>query len=34
MAEFALPKNSKIHAGRRFAAPAGATRTRTFTKEL
>jgi succinate dehydrogenase / fumarate reductase iron-sulfur subunit len=30
MAEFALPKNSKIHAGRRFAAPAGATRTRTF----
>ena len=28
MAEFALPKNSKIHAGRRFAAPAGATRTR------
>ena len=30
MAEFALPKNSKIHPGRRFAAPAGATRTRTF----
>src|SRR5690606_26708568 len=30
LAEFALPKNSKIHAGRRFAAPEGATRTRTF----
>src|SRR5690606_1642618 len=30
MAEFALPKNSKIHPGRRFTAPAGATRTRTF----
>ena len=30
MAEFALPKNSKIHAGRHFAAPAGATRTRVF----
>ena len=30
MAEFALPKNSKIHPGRRFAAPDGAKRTRTF----
>jgi succinate dehydrogenase / fumarate reductase iron-sulfur subunit len=30
MAEFTLPKNSKVHAGRRFAAPAGAKRTREF----
>ena len=30
MAEFALPKNSKIHAGRRFAAPDGAKRFRSF----
>ena len=30
MAEFALPKNSKIHPGRRVAAPDGAKRTRTF----
>jgi succinate dehydrogenase / fumarate reductase iron-sulfur subunit len=30
MAEFTLPRNSKVHAGRRFAAPAGAKRTREF----
>src|SRR5690606_37373050 len=30
MAEFALPRNSKVHPGRRFAAPEGARRTRTF----
>jgi len=30
MAEFTLPKNSKIGKGRHFKAPAGATRVRTF----
>src|SRR3546814_3209027 len=30
MAEFTLPRNSKIHKGKRFAAPAGATRVREF----
>ncbi|MBU0800519.1 MAG: succinate dehydrogenase iron-sulfur subunit [Alphaproteobacteria bacterium] len=30
MAQFVLPRNSKIHEGTKFAAPAGATRTRTF----
>src|SRR5690606_26375577 len=30
MAEFALPKNSRHRPGRRFAAPEGARRTRTF----
>ncbi len=30
MAEFTLPRNSKIHTGRRYAAPAGAKRTREF----
>jgi succinate dehydrogenase / fumarate reductase, iron-sulfur subunit len=30
MAQFKLPKNSQIRPGRRFAAPAGATRTREF----
>ena len=30
MAEFTLPKNSKVNKGRHFAAPAGATRTRSF----
>ena len=30
MAQFKLPKNSQIKPGRRFAAPAGATRTREF----
>ena len=30
MAEFSLPKNSKIHKGKRFSAPAGAKRTREF----
>ena len=30
MAEFSLPRNSKIHKGRHFAAPAGATRVREF----
>ncbi len=30
MAEFTLPKNSKVGKGRHFKAPAGATRVRTF----
>jgi succinate dehydrogenase / fumarate reductase iron-sulfur subunit len=30
MAEFTLPKNSKVHKGKRFSAPAGAKRTRAF----
>src|SRR5687767_11403081 len=30
MAEFTLPRNSKIHKGKRFAAPAGAKRVREF----
>src|SRR5690625_4679278 len=30
MAEFRLPKNSRIGKGRSFDAPAGATRTKTF----
>src|SRR3546814_2476440 len=30
MAEFALPKNSKIQPGRKFPAAQGATRTRSF----
>jgi len=30
MAEFTLPKNSKVGKGRHFQAPAGATRVRTF----
>ena len=30
MAEFTLPKNSKIRKGKDVAAPAGATRTRKF----
>ncbi len=30
MAEFTLPKHSKIHKGKRFSAPAGAKRTREF----
>jgi succinate dehydrogenase / fumarate reductase, iron-sulfur subunit len=30
MAEFTLPKNSKVHKGRRHAAPAGAKRVREF----
>jgi succinate dehydrogenase / fumarate reductase iron-sulfur subunit len=30
MVEFALPRNSKIQEGKRFAAPAGATKVRTF----
>ena len=30
MVEFALPKNSKIKAGKTFPAPEGATRTKTF----
>ena len=30
MAEFALPKNSKIIDGKRFPAPAGAKNVRTF----
>ena len=30
MAEFALPKNSKIHKGKRYTAPAGSTRVREF----
>jgi succinate dehydrogenase / fumarate reductase iron-sulfur subunit len=30
MVEFALPKNSKITAGKKFPAPAGAKRTKTF----
>ncbi|MEP6634846.1 MAG: succinate dehydrogenase iron-sulfur subunit, partial [Luteimonas sp.] len=30
MAEFTLPKNSKIHAGKRFSAPSGSKRTREF----
>ena len=30
MAEFSLPKNSKVHEGRRYAAPAGTKRIREF----
>ena len=30
MVEFALPRNSKVQDGKRFAAPAGATKVRTF----
>src|SRR3546814_18412541 len=30
MAEFTLPRNSKIHKGKRFAAPADAKRVREF----
>jgi succinate dehydrogenase / fumarate reductase iron-sulfur subunit len=30
MVEFALPRNSKVQDGKRFAAPVGATKTRTF----
>src|SRR3546814_11713967 len=30
MAEFTLPRNSKIHNGKRFAAPADAKRVREF----
>ena len=30
MAEFTLPKNSKIQKGKHFPAPAGAKRPRTF----
>jgi succinate dehydrogenase / fumarate reductase iron-sulfur subunit len=30
MVEFALPRNSKIQDGKRFAAPSGATKVRTF----
>ena len=30
MAEFTLPKNSKVRAGRHFPAAAGATRVRAF----
>ncbi|GGK07975.1 succinate dehydrogenase iron-sulfur subunit [Luteimonas terricola] len=30
MAEFSLPRNSKVHKGRHFAAPAGSTRVREF----
>ena len=30
MAEFTLPKNSKIRKGKDVAAPAGATRTKKF----
>jgi succinate dehydrogenase / fumarate reductase iron-sulfur subunit len=30
MAEFTLPKHSKIHRGKTFAAPEGASRTKTF----
>ncbi len=30
MAEFSLPRNSKVHPGRHFVAPEGAKRTRTF----
>ncbi|MCB1565747.1 MAG: succinate dehydrogenase iron-sulfur subunit, partial [Xanthomonadales bacterium] len=30
MAEFTLPKNSKVQKGRHFPAPEGAKRVRTF----
>jgi succinate dehydrogenase / fumarate reductase iron-sulfur subunit len=30
MAEFTLPKNSQVQQGRRFPAPAGSTRVRSF----
>ena len=30
MAEFTLPKNSKVQKGTHFAAPAGATKVRSF----